>query len=493
MTLRKSLIPSLPLWAWPFIYVILFMGLRLFLSPNLGTDDVEAAVFAQGWHLGYNPKQPPLYTWLLLSLYRIFGPSLLAHTLLRYGLLFLAFLGFGRCVRLLGISGDIRKLAPLTFPLLFPIGWGAQLGFTHTLLLTAALFWLLAAFLAFTEKPSPFQALELGIALAFGFMSKYNFILFPASLALSALSLPKYRRALLHPYAFMAAFFAILACSPYIWWLALHMPEPGANTASPYMPPSLPIRGVALFDLVLSALSFLSPLILLLPFMGRRFFIEPLPSPEENPEQALLLRTILVSLSLLAGGIVLGFIPDVKARYLHPVLLPALPLILMRMAQVSPSQKAMRHFRNAGIFIIFFMALAIIIQGLSEPRWCKNCRWHTNMPALAQTIRQTDFPEGSIVAADEHIAGNMRILFPDARVWTPAYAKNLAWPEQSPCLGIRRSMDNTGTSYNATLPMLRYPQRKSHFAWIISPSCDADLLQWVTEPLPAPPPAKAGT
>jgi hypothetical protein len=61
--------------------------LRLALSPTLGMDDAEQILFAQQFALGYRFRQPPLFTWLLLPLVEIFGPGLLAVSVLRYLLL----------------------------------------------------------------------------------------------------------------------------------------------------------------------------------------------------------------------------------------------------------------------------------------------------------------------------------------------------------------------------------------------------------------------
>src|SRR5258708_25987240 len=66
-------------WLLLAAYLAAHAALRVWASPNIGTDEVEQALFAQSWAWGYNPRQPPLFTWLLLGAYRIFGPGVLAH------------------------------------------------------------------------------------------------------------------------------------------------------------------------------------------------------------------------------------------------------------------------------------------------------------------------------------------------------------------------------------------------------------------------------
>src|SRR5271163_2723843 len=71
-------------WLLLAIYLAAHAALRLWASPNIGTDEVEQALFAQSWSWGYNPRQPPLFTWLLLGAYKLFGASVLAHVMLKY-------------------------------------------------------------------------------------------------------------------------------------------------------------------------------------------------------------------------------------------------------------------------------------------------------------------------------------------------------------------------------------------------------------------------
>ncbi|MDP7611460.1 MAG: hypothetical protein QGH62_03340, partial [Nitrospinaceae bacterium] len=80
-------------------YVSFFFALRLVLSSTVGTDDVEQVIFAQDWALRYNPSQPPFYTWILYSLFKVFGVSLPALGLLRYSLMFTALVFSFLCAR----------------------------------------------------------------------------------------------------------------------------------------------------------------------------------------------------------------------------------------------------------------------------------------------------------------------------------------------------------------------------------------------------------
>src|SRR4029079_4879612 len=75
-----------------FVYIAISILLRLWISPVLGTDEIEQPLRANDWRLGYNPRQPPLYTWILLSGYSVFGRTLLAHVIVKYGVLAMMFI-----------------------------------------------------------------------------------------------------------------------------------------------------------------------------------------------------------------------------------------------------------------------------------------------------------------------------------------------------------------------------------------------------------------
>jgi hypothetical protein len=74
-------------------------------------------------------------------------------------------------------------------------------------------------------------------------------------------------------------------------------------------------------------------------------------------------------------------------------------------------------------------------QTYLAPQWHKATRFHAPYDRIAHEIRAAGFTHGTIVADGLHLAGNLRLFFPEARVLTPAYAHYLppARPTE-PCL-----------------------------------------------------------
>src|SRR3974377_10219 len=65
---------------------------RTLISNSAELDESEQLLWAQSWSWGSVPD-PPLYTWLQIAAFRLFGTHIFALALLKNVLLFSAFLG----------------------------------------------------------------------------------------------------------------------------------------------------------------------------------------------------------------------------------------------------------------------------------------------------------------------------------------------------------------------------------------------------------------
>jgi 4-amino-4-deoxy-L-arabinose transferase-like glycosyltransferase len=64
------------------VYFLLHVLIRVLLSPSTDLDESEQIVYGQELLLGYGPA-PPLYTWLQLPFFAVFGQGVLALSLLK--------------------------------------------------------------------------------------------------------------------------------------------------------------------------------------------------------------------------------------------------------------------------------------------------------------------------------------------------------------------------------------------------------------------------
>ena len=98
-------------------------------------------------------------------------------------------------------------------------GFYAHHDLTHTTLLGFAVAFTFLVFLLLHRRRSlPLYAL-LGCTLALGFYAKYNYIVFPISLTLAALTLREFRPLVLDRRVLVTAGLAMLAVTPYVVWV----------------------------------------------------------------------------------------------------------------------------------------------------------------------------------------------------------------------------------------------------------------------------------
>ena len=73
--------------------IILAMALiRATLFPGTGGDDGEQLIFSQFFAWGYQVRNPPLYTWLVMAVSQVTGPNLWAVNIVKFSLLYAMYL-----------------------------------------------------------------------------------------------------------------------------------------------------------------------------------------------------------------------------------------------------------------------------------------------------------------------------------------------------------------------------------------------------------------
>lgn len=419
-------------------YVLLHFALRLVFNPVLGTDDVEQAVYAQTLAWGYDLKQPPLYTWLQWALDRLVGTGVHSHALLKYLLLFATYYYLYRCGRLVFMRAESALLAAAALALTYPFAVSIHQGVSHSILLSALLAATLYVFLELERRPSLAGYLGLGLLIGLGLISKYSYAVFAAALALAALSLPRYRRVVWHPYTLAGLLLAALVCVPHGLWVLEHRQAVGqamAGLGQPAGAPGLGERLTELAGLASSALQFPAPLWLILLAVYPRALGRA--GRSDNDAVRLLGRLMLIGLGLLAVAVLLGKLGEIKPRWLHPVLL-VLPLwFFLRAEAAYPDGLRKRGYLTSLIVLPLLVIALWAAQTYLAPRQGKPTRFHAPYDRLAEGLRQIAANPATIVAGDEFLAGNLRLAFPAARVVNARYpAYRPGPPAAGPCLVV---------------------------------------------------------
>ncbi len=404
------------------LYCVVHFVLRVSLSETIGVDDAIEGVFTQSLAPGYDPRQPPLYTWLLWLVQRVTGPSLISFLILKYGLLSATFLLYYRIAQRL--FGDTRyaSLTAWSLLLLYQIGWNLHEGVTQTQVLMLACTATLYTFLQASDRGTAWAYMLLGLAVGAGLLAKLSFGAFLACLAVGSLLTPRFRQTLLSPRLLISLATAAAVVSPYAAWLFTGTTEldtvfrsaVGNSNATGY----LPRVGKGLLSAIVTSLGFLSPLLPILLLLFPRGLLRNAAPPDlDNDIQRLIGFMLLTGLTLLILGVVLAGVGEYKERWLHPFLLVAPLYFFCRVRGADPTVGRIR------IYLAVVIGICALVVGLRTahlvvgPPLCNKCRPLVPYAKLADALAQAGFATGTIVVRNGNTAGNLRAAFPGARIY----------------------------------------------------------------------------
>src|SRR5262245_48341548 len=441
--------PSQPIWATPrhvaliiATYLLVHFGVRLWMGPALGFDDAEQALFAQHWLPSYRLRAPPLFTWALVAWSEVASIGVLAISVVRYALLAMLFGFTYLTARRLISEPSLAALATFSFAAIYVFGYYSHHDLTHTTVLSAflAASWYVLVRLA--ETPTLFWYLVLGLCFGLGLLGKWNFVIFALALPLACLAHPRFRGLVLNWRIVPATLVAAAVALPSILY-ALHVgPAPGDAAGSLLGRQAGGsflgmVRGTA--DLAVAALVYPPPfLALFLMVFGAAAWrglraLEPATSAARLvPDARLLGTTIAFALGLHWLLVPFAGATDFDERLLQPAL-QILPIYLFMLVERGGATAAAIRTYAMLIAAVAVVALAarIGIHAAGADVCRRLCRALVPFDAIAAGLKGAGFAgQGTIVVRDVHLAGNLRIRFPDARVMEIGYPARV-WPRPS--------------------------------------------------------------
>lgn len=399
-----------------------FWAIRTTLLDGLGGDEAEQVLFAQSLRWGYDTANPPLYTWLLIGLFDLFGKSaslVLAFKFAILGAVYIALHFTAR--RALGPERSLdAALAALSPLLLFFVGWYALFSYSHSLLnaLFVILTFGLALRLAGDGRWRVYAA--LGVVVGLGVLTKYSFSLFLLGLLVAGLTLSETRARILSPRLFLSIAIAVSVVAPHALWLAgslaalrdavVYKLEIDAAT------PWLTGVGQGLVSLGRALFAFLSPLwlVVLLAF-PTVFRLRPA-SPEHSLAAALLGRSFAVTLAALVLMVLAGGVTHFRGNYLFLLILA--PLWVFARIPVEARLDRRRKAYAGALAAAAVLALGVLAaKPFVDPARCRQCQELVPYDALAEELVTRGFAGGSLYANwyPLPLAGNLVLHLDTAR------------------------------------------------------------------------------
>lgn len=416
-------------------YVALHAGFRMLASSVLGEDDTLEQILVQELRLGYEPRQPPLYDWVLFAVQQVTGPRLVSFLAIKYAALtataVLIYLAAYRVLR-------DRLWAVLTvesLALIYQIAWRYHEGFTHEVLAMVAVAATLWAFLRLHDHGRWRDHLLFGAIAALGVNTEPNYTVYQMCLWSAALLLPAVRARVLSLRLLLPAAMAVAGASPFVWWL-LSDPAHWDAVLRPSVRGAVVDRLVGAKDALRGPFMYLLPLVVILPMvfpgyvatawadlrallaragLGRAPSADAAGRAAAGDLELLVLATLLLGIVFsLAGGLALG-IGGYAMHVLMPLYVTSV-IWLIAVARRSPRADArQRLFARVALAIAVLALVARLANMFVYDPVCSKCRWGVPYEGFAEALRQQGVTgDATFIAIDDELAGNLRQHFPRA-------------------------------------------------------------------------------
>lgn len=446
------------------VYGLVHTGLRLAFSDNLSGAVAFSNVFAQTLELGYQERQPPLYEWLVWLVQQATGPNLASFLLINYGLLTATFVFL--YLSALRLFDDQRwaMVAGLSPLLLYQFGWSIHEGVTQSVVMScviAASFW---TFMRLVERGRLGDYALFGLTAGLGLMSKYGFAAYLVILLVCALVQPALRARLLDLRMLASAGIAAGIAAPFAYWLLANhhdLVQVFDNTVAPIASDRLKATMLGIVRAIYAPLGFLFPLYLVLLVMfpallGAGWSLLRHGAPTQDRARAgpdwplLLLHMTSAGLLFLLLGAVLAGASNYLERYMHPFFLLTPLWLLWFTARAVPAARPAAVGAALLAVTLAVVPIRAVNLALSMGPDCRACQLSVPYEGLADQLAARGFGGGTVMVMDRDDGGNLRRLFPDARIVLlrrPYYAPPVRPQDQiAPALVVWRP------SYGERLP-----------------------------------------
>lgn len=384
-------------------YFFLNASTQWLVSPTADLDQAQQLLLSQDREWGYG-AQPPLYTWIVHFLFSMTGPRLGVLMSLKALLLSMLMLGAYQMTRVLGLVGSRQWFALLGFAFIPQIVWEAQRDLTHSVLATVMGIWTLWTFLRLRQSPGIRVYALLGVLIALGVMSKYNYLIFLSALLITGLVTPAYRPRVWTFGMLFSLLLAVALLLPHLAWIISHQEIATASAHKFKMGGAYSVGGLG--SLGAALLAFSAPL-LLAAGLSRNKGAAPLDLTEEQRFLGRLLGVVILSLAL---SVVLSGATNVKDRWLQPLLF-FLPLFIASVLTVK-----VRVFGAMAAVLLTLVALILPGRTLLAEWTGKTSRPNLPYAEIFMGIHKETGNPALVVSDDELLAGNARLAFPESRI-----------------------------------------------------------------------------
>lgn len=403
-------------------YFLLQLIIRLSVGPGLERDEAEQLLLTQQFSFGYG-SQPPLYTWLQLVFFSLFGINVFAMALLKNILLFCTYWFTYKISRELGYSVVASIAAMLSILFIPQIVWESQRDLTHSVIVTTLTAATVLSWVRLKNSQTTLNYIVVGLCCGLGLLSKYNYGIFFLGLVAASLTIPQYRSLLLGPRIFISIATALGVVLPHAIWAITHLPrllhasgKLKLAAEGGYM--SSIIQGTgSLFaaSLTFSALVLLIYLIVWYRYKGA---VKKSALQHRFSEPNLILRSIIFSLLICLLLVFILQVTAFKDRWMQPMLF-LLPVALLPLTQGFLTYQRGRLFQMIAAGMAVFILTAFMFRVAAAPY--SGVITNLNMPytGLVEQMEKQALSCDLILSQTSLMGGHLKLKYPSARVAIP--------------------------------------------------------------------------
>lgn len=399
------------------LYCFMHGLVTLAAGSALALDDVKLNVVTQSFQWGYQPENPPLFEWLLLIVQQGAGPTLLSFVIVKYLLLTVTALFVFLAAKEAIADRRWAALAALSLSLCYQTGWNFHQAFTHSAALVPAVafFWWALLRLLRTQRLADF--ILLGASIGIGMLAKYSFAAAIALAFAAAATLTQTRRAIFKPALLLSFLIAALITAPHLYWIATEnadLPAHAAGRLHGHAASYWARLAHGLPQALWAIISFVAPFaVVAFGAAGRELFRQRAHLPAIDFAR----RATLIGAGALPLSVIFFGLGQMQERYALALLFPA---VFWFIGELKSLANEMRTMRFVFISCIAFLAAAftgrIVEVAFPGPPFCDECRQWAPYVALKEALDAEGFESGTLVGFEDTTAGNLRRLYPHARV-----------------------------------------------------------------------------
>jgi len=399
------------------VYFAAHVAMRVLVSSSLELDEAEQALFSQWVRADYVSK-PPLYTWLQIIVFEIFGINVFGLSLLKNSLLATIYAFVFLSARLFFRDTRLALLAALSLLLIPQISWESQRDLTHSILVTAISAMSFYVVLRLLGSRASKDYLCFGLLVGLGMLSKYNYFIFVGAVLLTLFSYPKGRSVVFNGRIFMSLAIALAILLPYLLWLYSHL---GAATASvdKFNILTHGYMSIGTMRLLLACISFVAPLCCLYLVLFPRGYLHAIHNHPCREISFPIHRYFIIVFCLLLTMIIFWGITNFKDRWMLPLFFLFPFYFLVHISADALHTKAVTRF--TAVAMVAASSILVVIPGrvVLGPSFGYYSSFNFPYTTLADKIREY-CPDPRLIIADRpQNAGNLRLQFPKSLVVAP--------------------------------------------------------------------------